>query len=196
MLMRKLFLPILVLFMGACSTVPKSPKGIKNACDILATDDSWRDAFDRTYRIYGAPPHVVMAIIYQESRFVHDARPPKKKLLGIPLGRPTTAFGYAQALDNTWDWYQDKSGNDGAERDELPDAVDFIGWYLRENHKRTGISKWDAKNQYLAYHEGTGGFLRQSYRQKPWLMKVADKVNTRAILYRRQLANCYTYPEL
>lgn len=200
MLTRNLFLPSLLLFfslfLGACGSVPKNAKGIENACDILATADSWQAAFTNAYATYGVPPHVAMAIIYQESRFVHDARPPRKTFIGIPMGRPSTAYGYAQALDETWDWYRDKSGNSRAKRDELPDAVDFIGWYLKENHKRTGISKWDARNQYLAYHEGTGGYLRKTYNGKPWLVKVADKVNGRAIRYRQQLAACYTYPSL
>lgn len=198
--LRKITLPtislLLALLLSACSSVPKNPKGVENACHILDTDSSWRNAFDNTYREYGVPPHVVMAIIYQESRFVHDARPPRKKILGIPTVRPSTAYGYAQALDTTWDWYQNKSGNRFADRDDLPDAVDFIGWYLLENHKRTGISKWDAENQYLAYHDGTGGYIEGTHRRKPWLLQVAKKVAGRSAMYRQQLSNCYTFPQL
>lgn len=189
-------LNVAVLLLLACGSVPKNPRGIENACDILDTDDSWRQAFERTYRKYGVPPHVVMAIIYQESRFVADARPPKKTFLGIPTSRPSTAYGYAQALDMTWDWYRDKTGRRGADRDNLVDAVDFVGWYIQGNHARTGVSKWDAKNQYLAYHEGTGGYLKQTHRQKPWLLKVSDKVGSHAAVYRQQLVRCYTFPQL
>lgn len=185
-----------VIALSACSSVPTNPRGIENACDILDTDSTWRNAFDSTYRRYGAPPHVVMAIIYQESRFVSDARPPKKTFLGIPTSRPSTAYGYAQALDTTWGWYQDKTGNSGADRDNLVDAVDFIGWYVKTNQQRTGTSKWDAKHQYLAYHEGSGGYLKQSYNKKPWLLAVSDKVQRRAALYRQQLTNCYSFPSL
>lgn len=194
MSLQKTALFVLMLSLAACSSVPKNPDGIENGCDIMGTANSWRNAFDGTYKKYGVPPHVVMAIIYQESKFIHDARPPHKTVLGIPIGRPSTAFGYAQALDTTWDWYRDKSGNRSADRDDLPDAADFIGWYLTENHKRTGVSKWDAKEQYLAYHEGTGGYLKRTYRNKPWLVKVSDKVGRRASLYRQQLASCYSYP--
>ncbi|PID66208.1 MAG: lytic transglycosylase [Gammaproteobacteria bacterium] len=185
-------LVILTGLLFACSSVPKNPRGIENACDILDTDDSWRQAFDSTYRKYGVPPHVVMAIIYQESRFVADARPPRQRFLGIPTTRPSTAYGYAQALDSTWDWYRDKSGNRGADRDNLVDAVDFIGWYIQSNYDRTNVSKWSAKDQYLAYHEGSGGYLKQSYENKPWLLAVSDKVARRAATYRRQLSRCYT----
>ncbi len=182
------------LLMTACSSIPKNPKGIENACDILGTDESWRDAFDSTFQKYGVPPHVTMAIIYQESRFVSDARPPRKKILGIPTVRPSNAYGYAQALTPTWDWYRDKTDNSGADRDNLPDAVDFIGWYVQTNYDRTGVSKWNAKEQYLAYHEGSGGYLKQSHNKKPWLLAVSDKVARRASMYRQQLASCYTYP--
>lgn len=196
MSVQKTVLFFLVLSLVACSSVPKNPDGIENGCDIIHTADSWRNAFEKTYKKYGVPPHVVMAIIYQESKFIHDARPPHKTFLGIPMGRPSTAFGYAQALEPTWDWYQDKSGNSGADRDHFPDAVDFIGWYLLENYKRTGVSKWNAREQYLAYHEGTGGYLKRTYNKKPWLLKVSDKVSRRAAMYRQHLAGCYTYPTL
>lgn len=186
----------IALLASGCASVPKKPDGIENACQIMNTANSWKDAFQNSYTTYGVPPHVVMAVIYQESRFVHDARPPKKVVFGIPTTRPSTAYGFAQALDGTWDWYRDKTGNSGADRDHFPDAVDFIGWYILENHKRTGISKWDAKNQYLAYHEGTGGYLRKTHHKKPWLLKVSQKVENRAARYRKQLSQCYTFPAL
>lgn len=181
------------LTISGCSSVPKNPKGINNGCDILKTDDSWEDAFKYSFKKYGVPPHVIMAVIYQESRFVSDARPPRGSFLGIPTARPSTAYGYPQALDTTWKWYQDKSGNGWANRDNLPDAVDFIGWYINENHKRTGVSKWDAQKQYLAYHEGTGGYLKGSYKNKKWLVDVSQKVSNRAAAYRQDLSKCYQY---
>ena len=189
------FMSALMTFVS-CSYIPKNPRGIENACNILNTDNTWREAFDKAYRRYGAPPHVVMAIIYQESRFVSDARPPRKSFLGIPTTRPSTAFGFAQALDKTWAWYQDKSGNSSANRENIADAVDFIGWYIKNNHERTGTSKWDAKNQYFAYHEGSGGFLKKTHTQKPWLLKVAEKVNRRSQNYRYQLQKCYRFPPI
>ena len=48
----------------------------------------------------------------------------------------------------------------------------------------------DAKKQYLAYHEGHGGFERGSYRKKAWLLSVSDKVNRRANSYKKQLKRC------
>lgn len=186
------FLAITAMLAG-CSSVPKDPKGINNGCDILKTHPSWEAAFKSSFKKYGVPPHVIMAVIYQESRFVSDARPPRGSFLGIPTVRPSTAYGYPQALDSTWEWYQDKSGNGWSNRDHLPDAVDFIGWYINENHKRTGVSKWDAQKQYLAYHEGTTGYLKGTYKKKQWLVNVSNKVSKRAAGYRQDLAKCYQY---
>ena len=127
----------------------------------------------------------------QESSFKHDAQPPRETFLGIPLWwRKSSAYGYAQVKDATWDWYISKTGNRGADRDDYEDAVDFMGWYSSVSKKTLGISQWDAYNQYLAYHEGHGGWKRKSYNQKPWLIKVARKVDGHAKQYHGQLKSC------
>ena len=47
----------------------------------------------------GAPVHVQMAILHQESKFIPNAKTPRKYFLGIvPWGRQSSAYGYAQAL--------------------------------------------------------------------------------------------------
>ena len=56
--------------------------------------------------------------------------------------------------------------------------------------ERNGVPLTDARNQYLAYHEGHAGFRRGSYNAKPWLLRVADRVEDRAETYRLQLATC------
>ena len=108
----------------------------------------------------------------------------------VAWGRVSSAYGYAQAKDGTWDWYREKTGNRFADRDDFADAVDFIAWYCSMSNKMLGISKWDAYSQYLAYHEGQGGYKRKSYKQKPWLLKVARQVDSRAKNYHTQLARC------
>ena len=173
----------------SCANNP--PKNIRNSCDIFNEKGGWySDALD-SYEKWGVPVHVQLAIIYQESRFVHDAKPPRKKLLWvIPWTRMSSAYGYGQIKDSTWDWYLKSTGNRWADRDEFEDVVDFIGWYGSVSHRKLGISKWDAYNQYLAYHEGHGGFKRKSYKKKAWLMKVARKVDNRAKSYHTQLSKC------
>ncbi len=184
---------VLVLFAASlaasCATTP--PRNTVNSCAIFTEKDGWySDALD-SQKKWGVPIHVQLAIIYQESRFVHDAKPPRKKLLWvIPWTRLSSAYGYGQIKDGTWDWYRKSTGNRWADRDDFEDVVDFIGWYGDVSHRKLGISKWDAYSQYLAYHEGHGGFKRKTYRKKPWLIKVAKKVASRASAYRAQLKQC------
>jgi hypothetical protein len=180
---------LLVTILTACSSDP--PKNITNSCEIFEDKGGWyRDAKQAAER-WGTPIHVQLAIIYQESRFVDDAKPPRDHILWIiPWGRISSAYGYAQAKDSTWEWYMEKTGNQGADRDDFEDAVDFIAWYVHTSQQMLGISKWDTYNQYLAYHEGHGGYRRKTYNSKPWLIKVAKKVSARASSYHTQLARC------
>lgn len=188
---KNILLAGIAVLLTACSFAPKQPSTLSNACTIANTHSSWKKAFINTYRRYGVPPHVVMSIIYHESHFRHDARPPRKDgFLFFRGDHISSAYGYAQALDGTWADYKRATGNSGADRDDLPDAVDFIGWYANNSSRVAGISKWDAREQYLAYHEGVGGYQRQSYRKKSWLMKVANRVGTRAERYKKQLMTC------
>lgn len=179
----------ILLGLAGCSTTP--PQNINNSCEIFYDKDDWYDDTNSSFKKWGVPIHVQLAIIHQESKFKYDARPPKDYLLGfIPWGRVSSAYGYAQVKDGTWDWYREKTGNWSASRDDFSDAVDFIGWYGTMSYKLAGISKWDARNQYLAYHEGHGGYKRKTYNQKRWLIGVAGKVERNAARYRAQLGEC------
>ena len=60
-----------------------------------------------------------------------------------------------------------------ARRNNIRDASDFMGYYMNISRERNGISLHDARNQYLAYHDGHTGYARGTYRQKAWLMRVA-----------------------
>lgn len=187
--MLKLLLPVIIAVLSACSTSP--PKNIDNVCEIFEEQDDWYDDSLDSFERWGVPVHVQMAIIHQESRFKHDAVTEMQYILWIiPVGRKSTAYGYAQVKDETWDWYAKSTRNWGADRDDFADAVDFIGWYGKKSYDTLKISKWDAYNQYLAYHEGHGGYKKKTYNSKPWLIKVARKVDRRAKQYRAQLARC------
>ncbi|MEE9395657.1 MAG: hypothetical protein V3V31_01460 [Methylococcales bacterium] len=171
-----------------CATAPSNPG---NICTIFSEKDDWYDDAMDSYEKWGIPVPVQMAIIHQESRFRSDAQPPRKRFLGfIPTFRPSTAYGYPQALDSTWAQYIEETGNSGADRDDFEDATDFVGWYGTVSHRKLRISKADAYRQYLAYHEGQSGYRRRSYNKKQWLMKIARKVDRRAKTYRKQIARC------
>ncbi|MFT5722720.1 MAG: hypothetical protein ACI9W6_003055 [Motiliproteus sp.] len=187
--LARLLLTVVAVLSAGCATT--APSNIADSCEIFYDKDDWYDDAKDSFEKWGVPIHVQLAIIHQESKFKYDAKPPKDYLLGfIPWGRKSSAYGYTQALDGTWDWYRNKTGNWGADRDDFTDAVDFIGWYGTMSYQLAGISKWDAKNQYLAYHEGHGGFKRKSYNNKPWLIRVAAKVDRNAARYRAQLGRC------
>ncbi len=178
-----------MLFLGGCTTAP--PRNPQDSCQIFEEKSDWYDAAQDSYEKWGVPVPVQLAIIYQESRFNEDAKPPRTKLLWvIPWKRPSSAYGYGQVLDGTWDRYRQATGNGWADRDDFEDVVDFIGWYCANASRKLGIRKDDAYRQYLAYHEGITGYKRGTHRRKRWLLKVAKNVARRADRYRAQLARC------
>lgn len=187
-------LPIAVLLLlAACGGGGNysAPRNLDNACAIAKERPKYMKAMKQTERKWGVPVHVQMAIIHQESKFIGDARTPHQYALGvIPMGRQSSAYGYAQALDMTWEEYQKETGRRSAKRENIADATDFMGWYMDKNEKRLGLSKRDVRNQYFAYHEGRSGYLRGSYNQKPWLLSVGNRMEQRSELYRQQLNSC------
>ncbi|MRX49711.1 lytic transglycosylase [Paracoccus sp. S-4012] len=168
-----------------------APRDLDNACAIAAERPAYMRAMQQAERRWGVPVPVMMATIHQESKFIGNARTPHQYALGIiPIGRQSSAYGYSQALDGTWEDYLRETGNRRARRDDIRDATDFMGWYMNGTTRQLGIPKNDAAGQYLAYHEGRGGFSRGSHRSKPWLMTVASRVGDRAGTYSAQLAGC------
>ncbi len=174
---------------AGCATTP--PVNVENICAIFDDKRGWYRDAKKSEKRWGTPVHVQLAIIRQESSFKFNARPPREKLLGvIPWKRPSDAYGYAQALDSTWKAYKKDTGRRFADRDDFGDAIDFVGWYTDVSARTVGISKWDPYNQYLAYHEGQGGWKRKSYRSKGWLKDTARGVEYRAQEWGQQLRVC------
>ncbi len=169
----------------------QAPRDLDDACSILRQRPTYYKAMKATERKWGVPVHVQMATIYQESKFIGNARTPHRYALGvIPMGRQSSAYGYSQALDGTWEEYQREQRRFGAKRDRITDATDFMGWYMDQTASRLGVSKYDAEAQYLAYHEGRTGYANQSYLNKPWLVDVAAAIGRRSQNYAGQLASC------
>ncbi len=189
--LRALMILVLVAGCGGRGGDGSVPRNLDNACSIVREKPQYHRAFKRVERRWGVPVSVQMATIYHELKFVGDARTPLRFVLGvIPMGRQSSAFGYSQALDATWKEYIADTGNRRAKRDDIGDATDFIGWYMTGTRDRTGIPLSDARNQYLAYHEGRTGYLRGSYNAKPWLIAYADRVAALERVYDGQLRRC------
>jgi len=182
-----------IAMLAGCATAP--PANPEDLCAIFKEKDGWfedwyEDANDAENR-WKIPIPVMMSTMYQESKFRAKAKPPRRKILWIiPWKRPSSAYGYAQVLDSTWDVYRDNTGHGMADRDEFDDAIDFVGWYHDRRARQLGIPRGDAYKLYLAYHEGQGGYARGTFRKKSWLLDVAKKVDGRAKTYGTQLAKC------
>ena len=160
-----------IILSSSCS-MTGPPSTTTDVCKIFKEKKSWYKAAKKTEERWNIPISVTMAIIKQESSFVADAKPSRKKLLGfIPWKRQSTAKGFAQAIDGTWEMYLEERGRWFKSRNDFDDAVDFIGWYNSKSVKNLNIKNNNARVLYLAYHEGREGYKKGSYRAKPWLEK-------------------------
>ena len=167
------------------------PANLDNACSIVQQKPDWYFEMRNVERRWNLPTSVQMAILWQESKFAARARPPRTELFGIiPWRRQSSAYGFAQVVDGTWEWYKERTGQRFVSRTDFGDAVEFMGWYTDITTEKYGVAKSDVRNQYLAYHEGHAGFGRQSYREKRWLMDIAANLVSRDQMYRQQLNGC------
>lgn len=173
------------------SCYPPQPKETQNICDIFQQYPDWYADALKTQNKWSVPVAVQMAIIYEESGFQATAEPPPIKRLGkiIPWHRESSALGYCQALNGTWECYEQNTGK-ALSRDDFASASDFIGWYANQAYQFAHIEPNDAYNLYLAYHEGLGGYHAHSYWHKPWLMEIAHRVESHALMYADQLQQC------
>jgi hypothetical protein len=189
---RRFSCAAIVLILVSCGGSGKGPpSNLNDACLIVQERPTWLKSMLVVQEKWNVPVSSQMATIYQESKFIGDARTPLSFQLGvIPMGRHSSAYGYSQAIDSTWKWYKRETGNHSAKRDRFSDAVDFMGWYMNVTLERNGVKLTDVRNQYLAYHDGHTGFRRKSYNRKPWLLRISKEVAARAVVYQKQLVEC------
>lgn len=175
--------------LNAC--MASAPRNPGNVCDIFEDRRSWYKAALRSEQRWGVSVPIAMAFIYQESRFQPRAKQRRSRVLWIfPGPRASSAYGFAQAVDGTWNEYKVATGNRGASRRNFADAVDFVGWYNDNSRRINQISLNDAENLYLAYHEGNSGYQRGSYQDKPWLLDVAGRVQQNSNRFAQQYTSC------
>ena len=181
-----IILVLLILFVLACSSVPKNTS---NSCSIFNERYLWYKHAKRTESKWGTPIYVQLAIIKMESDFDWLAKPNRQKIFKvIPFKRPSSSFGYSQAVKGTWAQYKNETGNELATRARFKDSVDFIGWYTNKTESILKISKKDAFRQYIAYHEGWGNY--KNYKNNPKVIILAKKVKKQSDKYKSQLKKC------
>ena len=186
--MFRVLLLLVGILVHGCATY--RPGNIDDLCAIFRGDNDWYLDAKAAHKKWSTPIPLMMSIIYHESSFRPKVRPERPKFLFIPLPRRSSAYGYAQAQDPSWNDYREDTGNWSHDRDDFGDAINFVGWYSDKTSTVLGISKWDGYSQYLAYHEGWGGFSRGSYKKKPELLKVASRVQKKTEQYSIQLKKC------
>tara|TARA_B100000242_G_scaffold156195_1_gene111657 strand:- start:3215 stop:3808 length:594 start_codon:yes stop_codon:yes gene_type:complete len=176
----------LFFFILSCTSIPKNTL---NVCNIFSEKYLWYKFAKKTERKWGAPIELQMAIIKKESGFDWLAKPERTKIFKvIPWKRPSSSFGYSQAVIGTWDMYKKSTGNTLASRVLFKDSSDFIGWYVNQTYKRLKISKKNYFRQYLAYHEGWKNY--KHYNKKSNVVGYAKQVSIQAKKYRSQLNRC------
>lgn len=184
-----LVLVLVLLLVSGCATRP--PDNTRDICEIFEHQPQWYDYARASEERWGTPIAVQIAFVKQESSFRARARPPRTRLLGfIPWRRPSSAYGYAQAQNPVWSEYLDDQGGLFARRTHMKYALDFVGWYNNNTHRRLGIARTNAEDLYLAYHEGQTGYRRGTWRNKPRVRQAARRVTENAARYDRQLERC------
>ena len=183
---KKLILIFTFFLIAACSSIPKNTS---DGCSIFSEKYLWYKYAKKTEKKWGTPINLQLAIIKMESNFDWLAKPARQKLFKvIPYKRPSSSFGFSQAVKGTWKQYKKETANKFAVRTRFKDSVDFIGWYTNKTEKILKISKNDTFRQYIAYHEGWGNF--KNYKKNQKVILLAKKVEKQSNKYKKQLSKC------
>ena len=142
---------------------------------------------------YGAPIHIILAFVNKESGFNRWAKPKRTKLFKIiPYKRPSSSFGYSQAVKKTWELYKNETNNPQlALRNNFKDSVMFIGWYIKKTNKINKIPINDSYRQYLNYYLGWGNYSKEVYKtdkKMQFFMQRLSQNNLKS--YKSQLKEC------
>ena len=176
----------LIFFAASCSSIPKNSA---DSCSIFSERYLWYKHAKKTEKKWGVPTYIQLAIIKRESDFNWLAKPERLKLFKvIPYKRPSSSFGYSQAVKGTWEQYKQETNNKFATRARFKDSVDFIGWDMNKTEKILKIAKTDTYRQYIAYHEGWGNY--KNYKKNNKVIILAKRVEEQANKYKKQLKLC------
>ena len=175
-------------FVTSCSSIPKYPQ---NACKIFGENYLWYKSIKKSSDLYNAPIHIILAFVNKESGFNRWAKPKRTKLFKvIPYKRPSSSFGYSQAVNKTWELYKTETENPLALRSSFKHSVMFIGWYINKTHKINKIPLNDPYRQYLNYYLGWGSYAKKKYKTDKNSIIFAKSVEKQSKIYKKQLQEC------
>ena len=185
---KNIFYLLVLLLVTSCYTVPKYPS---NACKIFGENYLWFKSIKESSERYNAPIHIILAIVNKESGFKRLAKPPRQKLFKIiPYKRPSSSFGYSQAVNKTWELYKNETNNPLALRTRFKDSVLFVGWYMNKTNKINKVPLDDPYRQYLNYYLGWGSYSNKTYKTDKNSIIFAKSVQQQAGVYKKQLKEC------
>ena len=177
---------IIFFLLTACSSIPSNTS---NSCSIFNDRYLWYKHTKKVEQKWGTPIYIQLAIIKMESDFDWLAKPARQKIFKvIPFKRPSSSFGYSQAVKGTWEQYKKENNKPLATRARFKDSVDFIGWYTNKSSQILKISKKDVFRQYIAYHEGWGNY--KNYKNNQKVIVLAKKVEGYSNKFKKQLNKC------
>ena len=185
---KNLIYLIFFFFFISCSSIPKHPS---NACKIFGEKYLWYKHSKKSSEVYGAPIHIILAFVNKESGFNRWAKPKRKRIFKvIPYKRPSSSFGYSQAVKGTWEQYKNETNNPLALRSRFKDSVMFIGWHINKTNKINKIPFNDAYRQYLNYYLGWNGYAKKKYKTDKKSIIFAKSVEKKSKVYKNQLQGC------
>ena len=189
MILKNNFLYLVIfLLITSCSSIPKYPQ---NACKIFGQNYLWYKSVKKSSEKYGAPINIILAFINKESSFDRWAKPPRQKLFKIiPYKRPSSSFGYSQAVKKTWKLYKTETNNSLALRTRFKDSAMFIGWYIKKTNKINKVPLDDAYRQYLNYYLGWGSYAKKTYTTDKNAIIFAKSVEKQSKIYKNQIKEC------
>ena len=185
---RNLIYFIIFFFVVSCSSVPKYSE---NACKIFDEKYLWYKHSKKSSEKWGVPIEIILAVIHKESGFVRFARPKRTKLFKIiPYRRPSSSFGFSQAVDKTWELYKTENEKPTALRISFKSSVDFVGWYFWKTNKINKISLNNVYSLYLNYYLGWGNYAKKTYKTDRKAIIFAKSVEKQSKIYKNQLREC------
>ena len=186
--MKKFFFLIFFLILISCSSIPKNTT---DGCSIFSERYLWYKHAKKTEQKWGTPIYIQLAFIKMESNFDWLAKPERQKIFKvIPFKRPSSSFGYSQAVKKTWELYKTETNSPLALRTRWRDSVFFISWYISKTNKINKIPLNDAYRQYLNYYLGWGNYAKKVYKTDKKAIIFAKSVSKQSKIYKNQLQEC------